>query len=95
MTEYVNITNINDLANAIRERNAIERDRLKFEKEMFEFNKQINLDIAKANTDMANTIASVVDKMNNLSKHIEVLAGNDAYFKKEIDALNFAVMNLQ
>ncbi len=85
--EFVNITNINDLANAIRERNIIERERLAFEKEMFEFNKQINLDIAKANVDTANTTAIAIEKINDLCKHIEILAGNDAYLKKEIDEL--------
>lgn len=85
----------NGLVKAIEERNEIEKEKLKFEKEVFEFNKQINLDIAKANTDMANTVASVVDKLNDLSKHIETLAGNDAYLKKEIDELNIAVTNLQ
>lgn len=45
-----------DLVKALRERNQIERARLEFDKEMFEFNKQLNLDTVKANTDMANTL---------------------------------------
>lgn len=94
-TDGLNTSIRESLTPAIRERNKIEREKLEFEKEVFEFNKQINLDIAKANTDMANTIASMVDRLNDLSKHIEVLAQNDAFLKKEIDALNFSITNLQ
>lgn len=93
--EYVDISNLHDLTNAIKERNAIERERLRFDKEVFEFNKQINLDIAKANTDMAKTNDMMVNKLNDLNGHIKTLMENDVYLKKEIDALNFSVRNLQ
>lgn len=99
--EYINLTvnGLNSairegLASAIRERNKIEREKLEFEKQMFEFNKQLNLDTVKANTDMAETIASVADNFNQIRRAIDTLAQNDAYLKKEIDALNIAVTNL-
>ena len=95
MAEYVSITNLYDLANAIRERNAIERDKLKFEKEVFEFNKQINLDMAKANVDMANASNDMIKKMNDINKCIDILAQNDEHLKKRIDELDFSVRNLQ
>lgn len=92
--EYINLT-ARDLCAAIRERNQIERERLEFEKAVFEFNKQINIDNTKANTDMAATIASLADNFNQIKLAIDTLAQNDAWLKKEVDALDFAVRNLQ
>ena len=92
--EYINLSAY-DLCAAIRERNAIERARLEFEKQVFEFNKQLSIDNTKANTDMANTIASLADNFNQVRQAIETLSNNDACLKKEIDALNFSVANLQ
>lgn len=100
--EYINLTvnGLNSairegLASAIRERNQIEREKFEFEKQVFEFNKQLNLDTVKANTDMAETIASVADNFNQIRRAIDTLAQNDACLKKEIDALNLSVSNLQ
>jgi hypothetical protein len=44
MTQFVDIINLNALIKAIQERNAIERDKLNFEKEKFEFNKKCTVD---------------------------------------------------
>ena len=83
------------LAAAIRERNQIEREKLEFNKAVFEFNKQLSIDNVKANVDMANTVASFVDKFDQIQKNIEVLSSNDAWLKTKIDELDFAVTNLQ
>ena len=85
MTEYVCITNLNDLASAIKERNEIERAKLKFEKEVFEFNKQINIDNTKANTDMVQTMSIYTDVIRNMNENLRALSSNDAYLKQEID----------
>lgn len=92
MTEYVCITNLNDLASAIKERNEIERAKLKFEKEVFEFNKKLSIDNTTANVDVASAIASLVEKFDNVNKSIEILSQNDAYFKKEIDNIRKLAM---
>ena len=75
MSEYVNVTNMYELANAIKERNAIEKNRLNFEKEVFEFNKQLN---------------ASSDKLDTISKAIQTLSANDSYLKKQIDELDSA-----
>lgn len=100
--EYLHLTTngLNDairesLAAAIRERNQIEREKLEFEKYVFEFNKQISIDTTKANMDMANTIASIAENFRHIQKSIEVLSRNDAWLKTKIDELDFAVTNLQ
>lgn len=84
-----------ELIAAIKERNQIEREKLEFQKEMFEFNKQLDIDTVKANTDMAETIASLAENFNQIRRTIDVLAQNDVWLKKEVDALNIAVTNLQ
>lgn len=83
------------LVRAIEERNQIEREKLEFDKAVFEFNKQLNIDTVKANTDMASTIAVIADNFNQIKQAINVLTQNDAWLKKEIDVLNIAVQNLQ
>ena len=95
--EYINLSSegLNNISLAIRERNRIERERLEFDKTVFEFNKQLNIDAVKANTDIAETIASMSNNFNQLRETINVLAQNDAFLKKEIDKLNFSVTNLQ
>jgi chaperonin cofactor prefoldin len=95
MTEYVNITNMYELANAIKERNAIEKNRLNFEKEVFEFNKQLNVSSIKSNEDMVEVMKSLMDKFDTIDKAIQTLSANDSYLKKQIDELDFSVRNLQ
>ena len=92
--EYINLTTTGlntaireGLALAIRERNIIEREKLELERQIFEFNKQLSIDTTKANVDMANTIASLADNFNQIRRAIDVLTQNDAWLKKEIDAL--------
>lgn len=85
MTEYVCITNLNDLAGAIRERNEIERAKLEFEKKMFEFNKQLSIDNVKANTDMARTISEYTDIIRGMNNSLKVLEDNVIFLKQEID----------
>ena len=92
MTEYVCITNLNDLASVIKERNEIERAKLEFEKEVFEFNKKLNIDNTMANVELASATASLLEKFNNINKSIEILFQNDAYFKKEIDNIRKLAM---
>ena len=92
--EHVNITNMHELANAIKERNAIERNRLNFEKEVFEFNKQLNVSSVKSNEDMIEIMKSLMDKFETINKAIQTLSANDAYLKKEIEELDIAVTNL-
>lgn len=94
-TEGLNISIRECLAPAIRERNKIERERLEFEKHVFEFNKQLSIDNTKATTDMANTIASMADNFNSFKQSLDVLSQNDAWLKKKLDELDFAVTNLQ
>ena len=76
-----------DLTRAIRERNKIEEEKVKLDREIFEFNKQLNIDSVKANTDMAATLASFADMVRKINENIEKLANNDAYLKQEIDNL--------
>lgn len=94
-TEGLNISIRECLAPAIRERNKIERERLEFEKSVFEFNKQLSIDSVKANTDMANTIASLATNFDSIKKSIETLYQNDAWLKTKLDELDFSVTNLQ
>ena len=76
-----------DLIRAIRERNKIEEEKVKLDREIFEFNKQLNIDSVKANTDMASTLASFTDMVRKMNENIEKLANNDVYLKQEIDNL--------
>ena len=76
-----------DLTRAIRERNKIEEKKVKLDRKVFEFNKQLNIDSVKANTDMAATLASFADMVRKMNDNIEKLANNDAYLKQEIDNL--------
>ena len=76
-----------DLIRAIRERNKIEEEKVKLDREVFEFNKQLNIDSVKANTDMASTLASFTDMVRKMNENIEKLANNDVYLKQEIDNL--------
>lgn len=85
---------MHELANAIKERNAIERNRLNFEKEVFEFNKQLNVSSVKSNEDMIEIMKSLMDKFETINKAIQTLSANDAYLKKEIEELDIAVTNL-
>lgn len=94
MTEFINIVNMHELANAIKERNAVEREKLKFEKETFEFNKQLNFSSVKANEDMVEVMKTFMDKFDTINKAIQTLSANDAYLKKEIQKLDITVTNL-
>lgn len=94
MTEYINIVNINKLAEAIQERNIIEKNRLNFEKEVFEFNKQLNVSSVKSNEDIVEVMKSLMDKFETINKAIQTLSANDACLKKEIEKLDIAVTNL-
>ena len=76
-----------DLTRAIRERNKIEEEKVKLDREVFEFNKQLNIDSVKANTDMAATLASFAYMVRKMNDNIEKLANNDVYLKQEIDNL--------
>ena len=76
-----------DLTRAIRERNKIEEEKVKLDREIFEFNKQLNIDSVKANTDMASTLASFTAMVRKMNENIEKLANNDVYLKQEIDNL--------
>ncbi len=76
-----------ELVKAIRDRNEIEKQKLTFDKEMFEFNKQLNIDATKANTDMATILASYSDMVRKMNENIEKLFQNDMYFKQEIEKL--------
>ena len=93
MTEYVCITNLNDLANAIKERNEIERAKLQFEKEVFAFNKDLSVENVNANISMAQTISEYADMIRNMNENLQVLANNDAYLKQEIDNLKAILEN--
>ena len=95
MSEYVNIINMHELANAIKERNAIERKKLEFEKEMFEFNKQLNGSSVKTNEDMVEIMKSLMDKFDTINRAIQTLSANDAYLNNKIKELDIAVTNLQ
>ncbi len=75
------------LVEAIEDRNKIEKQKLAFDKEMFEFNKQLNIDATKANTDMATTLASYYDMVRKMNENMEKLFQNDMYFKQEIEKL--------
>ena len=92
--EHTNITNMYELTNTIKERNAIERNRLNFEKEMFEFNKQLNASSVKSTEDMVEVMKSLMEKFETINKAIQTLSANDAYLKKEIEKLDIAVTNL-
>ena len=76
-----------DLIRVIRERNKIEEEKVKLDREVFEFNKQLNIDSVKANTDMAATLASFADMVRKINENIEKLFSNDAYLKQELDNL--------
>ena len=76
-----------DLVKAIRDRNRIEEKKIELDREIFEFNKQLNIDSVKANTDMAATLASFADMVRKMNENIEKLANNDAYLKQELDNL--------
>ena len=76
-----------DLVKAISDRNKIEEEKVKLDREIFEFNKQLNIDSVKANTDMASTLASFTDMVRKMNENIEKLANNDVYLKQEIDNL--------
>ena len=76
------------LVHAINQRNDIEREKLKFEKEVFEFNKHLGLSSTKANEDMVEIMRAFADRFDTIDKAIRTLADNDAYLKKEIDSLN-------
>ena len=76
-----------DLTRASRERNKIEEEKVKLDRKVFEFNKQLNIDSVKANTDIAATLASFADMVRKMNDNIEKLANNDAYLKQEIDNL--------
>lgn len=93
MSEYINITNMHELANAIKERNAIERARLEFEKEMFEFNKQLNIDNTKANIDASQTLSEYADMIRNMNENLRLLSNNDIFIKQEIDSIKALLEN--
>ena len=76
-----------DLTRAIRERNKIEEEKVKLDREVFEFNKQLNIDSVKANTDMEATLASFADMVRKMNDNVEKLTNNDAYLKQELDNL--------
>ena len=76
-----------DLIRVIRERNKIEEEKVKLDREVFEFNKQLNIDSVKANTDMAATLASFADMVRKMNENIEKLANNDVYLNQELDNL--------
>ena len=76
-----------DLTRAIRERNKIEEEKVKLDRKVFEFNKQLNIDSVKANTDIAATLASFADMVRKINENIEKLFSNDAYLKQELDNL--------
>lgn len=82
---------IKELLRAIRERNDIEQAKLALEREVFEFNKQLNIDQVQANVDMAKYVKEYTDKLNMVDKNIRELANNDMYFKREIDGLKNAI----
>lgn len=93
MTEYICITNLSDLANAIKERNEIESAKLRFEKEVFAFNKDLGVENVNANISMARTISEYTDMIRNMNENLQVLANNDAYLKQEIDNLKALLEN--
>ena len=90
---YADTANMNELANAIRERNAIEKAKLEFEKEVFEFNKQLNIDNVKANVDMSQTISEYACMIQNMNENLKVLSNNDFLLKQEIDGLKTLLEN--
>lgn len=90
---YADTANMNGLANAIRERNAIEKAKLEFEKEVFEFNKQLNIDNVKANVDMSQTISEYACMIQNMNENLKVLSNNDFLLKQEIDGLKTLLEN--
>ena len=94
MSEYINIINMHELSNAIRERNTIERNRLEFERAMFESNKQLNDSSIKSNEDMVEVMRSLINKLDIISKDVKTLFANDIYLKEEIKKLDIAVTNL-
>ena len=87
MTEYVCITNLDDLAKAIKERNEIERAKLQFEKEVFAFNKDLGVENVNANISMAQTISEYADMIRNMNENLNALRNNDFLLKQEIDGL--------
>ena len=91
MTDYY----ADHLVKALEDRNEIERQKLEFEKAVFEFNKQLSIDNTTSNVDIANSIAAMVDKINWMNETVKALAQNDAYLNKELEALKFSVLNLQ
>lgn len=82
---------IKEFLRAIRERNDIEQAKLTLEREVFEFNKQLNIDQVQANVDMVKYVKEYTDKLNMVDKNIRELANNDMYFKQEIDGLKNAI----
>jgi hypothetical protein len=76
-----------DLVRTLKERNEIERKRLEFDKKVFEFNKQLNLDTVKASTDMAGTIEKYADMLQNFNNTVNTLSKNQGILYQQMQEL--------
>lgn len=73
-----------EVAKALKERNEIEIKKLEFDKEVFEFNKQLNIDSVKANTEMSEAFSKFMDDYNELQNIIKQVNQNQFVLYNQI-----------
>lgn len=83
------------IANAMERRNEIDRERLDFEKAVFDSNNEVNDRALKTNEEMVKCISELAHKTDQINKNIESLYTNDMYFNDEIDKLKQSLVAVQ
>ena len=76
-----------DIAEALYQRNEIEKKKLEFEKESFEVRKQLDMENTKANTAMAETFNNYAEQIQGVNSMIKELAQNQAVLYQQIQEL--------
>ena len=90
--------NISSLTSAIKERNRIEAQKLAFEKERFEYEKEVNNRSimaneknAEANEQLVGLISSFTNSMDAVCTRINQLIANQEFLNKELATIKFLV----
>lgn len=76
-----------DFLKAFEKRNKIEEDRLKFEKEAFEFNKQLNIDDTNTNKSVAKTLEEYTNIFQSVNDAVKILSQNQAILHQQMQEL--------
>ena len=76
-----------EISKALERSNEIAEKRLEFDKEVFEFNKQLNIDDTNANKSMAKTIEQYAEMFKGVNDAVKTLSQNQAILYQQMQEL--------